>query len=241
MKSMLWLRGALALTVTTVASWAIAADHRDAPGTTADPAADINDVYSWVDGDNVVLVMTVSPEATQKTKFSNAVQYVFHTESHSAFGLPGTALDIICTFDEAQAIQCWAGTDEYVTGDASVATGLGSTSKKFKVFAGLRDDPFFFNLEGFKAAAGTVITALGMEPPPPIDAAGCPSIDAATSMALVETLSTDPLSEPPNQPAKDNFAGFNTLAIVISIDKTLVTEGGKVMSVWGSTNMVGGR
>lgn len=237
MKSMLWLRGLLALTVTSVASWALAADHRDGPQVKTDPPADINDLYSWVDGDNIVLALTVLPQAGADAAFSPDVQYVFHTQSHAAFGATGTPLDIICTFDAAKMIQCWAGADEYVTGDASVPAGISSASAKFKVFAGLRDDPFFFNLDGFNDTIDTVIGAAGGLI---FDAAGCPGIDGATSGVLVSKLSTDPNSTPPGGAAKDFFAGLNTLAIVISIDKTLLTGGGEIMSVWASTNMAGG-
>ena len=34
----------------------------------------------------------------------------------------------------------------------------------------------------------------------------------------------------------DNFARFNVLAIVISVDKSLLTRGGPILAVWGSTN-----
>jgi hypothetical protein len=237
MKSMLWLRGLLALTVTSVASWAIAADHRDSPGPKGEPPADINDLYSWVDGNNIVLALTVFPQAGADAEFSPDVQYVFHTQSHAAFGGAGTAVDIICTFDATKAISCWVGDTDYVTGDASAPAGLASTSGMFKVFAGLRDDPFFFNLDGFNDTIATVEAAAGGLV---FDAAGCPAVDMATSGVLVGKLSTDPLSTPPGGPAKDFFAGFNTLAIVISIDKSLLNGGGDIMSVWASTNMAGG-
>jgi Domain of unknown function (DUF4331) len=236
MKSMLWLRGVLALAVTSVASMAIAADHRDGPDVSMDPTADINDVYSWVDGDNVILVMTVFPQAMADSAFSPNVQYVFHTASHAAFGAPGTGVDIICTFDDQQVAQCWAGADEYVTGDASDAAGITSASTNFKVFAGLRDDPFFFNLNGFNAAVSAVVAAA---PTLTFDAAGCPAVDAATSTALVTALQSDP--DNPGGPALDFFAGFNTLAIVVSVNKSLlVTDEAPILSVWGSTNQAGG-
>jgi hypothetical protein len=42
-----------------------AADHMDAPAVTAEPAADINDIFTWMsaDGANLNLVMTVFPSA----------------------------------------------------------------------------------------------------------------------------------------------------------------------------------
>ncbi|NUP11590.1 MAG: DUF4331 family protein [Polyangiaceae bacterium] len=219
------------------ASTAVAADHRDAPSVIADATSDINDVYAWTEGDDVVLVMTVSPLAPAGAMFSDATQYVFHTESSGQFGEQGDDKDVICTFDAAQTIQCWVGQDDYVTGDASAEAGLTSASGRVKVFAGLRDDPFFFNLDGFKDVAATV-TAVA--PTLTVNGAGCPQIDAATSTLLVTKLKTDPTSTPPGGPAKDFFAGKNTLAIVISIDKELLSSGGPVLNVWASTNKVGG-
>ena len=35
---------------------------------------------------------------------------------------------------------------------------------------------------------------------------------------------------------KDDFLGFNAFAIVVQVDKTLVTRGGPIVSVWASTN-----
>jgi hypothetical protein len=179
----------------------------------------------------------VLPQAGADAAFSENVQYVFHTQSHAGFGAAGTPVDIICTFDAAKTIQCWAGADEYVTGDASAPAGISSASGKVKVFAGLRDDPFFFNLDGFNDTVSFVTANAGTLM---FDEAFCPAIDANLSGVLVGKLSTDPLSTPPGGPAQDFFAGLNTLAIVISIDKTLLTGGGEIMSVWASTNTAGG-
>ncbi len=204
------------------------ADHIDSASVEADPSADINDVYSWVDGANMVLVMTVSPVATVTSKFSDQVKYVFHTKSGAAFGATTTNYDIICSFDAAQAIQCWGGTNEYVKGSASAATGLTSTDGKFKVFAGLRADPFFFNLAGFRNAVASVKSvAAGLTR----DAADCPRIDAATSGVLVTQLKTSVDGSAP----VDFFANLNTLSIVVSIDKTLINAGGPIVSVSAAT------
>ncbi|MEO7110517.1 MAG: hypothetical protein ABI183_08780, partial [Polyangiaceae bacterium] len=123
----------------------------------SDPAADINDVYSWMDGNNMVFAMTVTPNAPAGTAFSNATQYVFHTQSGAKYGATtGVEKNIIATFDATGKISLWVGTDEYITGDASATTGLASADGKVKVFAGLRADPFFFNLSGFNAAVSAV-------------------------------------------------------------------------------------
>jgi uncharacterized protein DUF4331 len=116
-----------------------------------------------------------------------------------------------------------------VNGDASATSGIQSGSGKLKVFAGLRDDPFFFNLDGFKAVATAVHAAA---PVLTFDAAGCPALNTVTATALVAQLSHSPTGGA----AEDHFARNNVLAIVLSIDKTILTGGGPVLSVWGSTN-----
>lgn len=233
MKRMTWLKGALALSVLSAASWAIAADHLDAPAATADPLADITDLYSWTDQGNVVFALNVAPLAAADAKFSDKVQYVIHTESAAKFGSAGEKVDIICTFDAAQKISCWVGEKGYVTGDAKATTGLESADKTIKVFAGLRDDPFFFNLTGFKDTVATVQSVAGTLT---FDAAKCPAVDAATSAVLVKKLSTDPASMPAGGVAKDFFAGKNVLSIVLSVDKKLLNAGGPILSAWASTN-----
>ena len=207
-----------------------AADHTDGPAASADPSADITDLFAWTssDGARLNLILNVFPVASTTSKFSNAVQYVLHTTSRASYGAAaGGTLDIVCTFDATQNISCWAG-KEYLTGDASATAGITSSTGKLKVFAGLRDDPFFFNLDGFKETAKVV---KGAKASLTFDAAGCPQLDAATSNALVTQLKTAPGGGAPT----DHFAGLNVLSIVLSIDKSLVTSGGSLVSVWAGT------
>jgi hypothetical protein len=219
--------------VLSAASWAIAADHLDAPAAIADPSADITDLYAWTESTKVVFALNVTPGAANDAKFSDKVQYVIHTESAKTFGALGEKTDIICTFDAAQKISCWVGEKAYVTGDASATTGLESANKAIKVFAGLRDDPFFFNLTGFK---DTLATVKGLATSLTFDAANCPAVDKTGSDLLLNKLKTDPASVPPGGAPKDSFAGKNVLSIVISVDKTLLSDGGDILSAWASTN-----
>jgi hypothetical protein len=228
--------GALStLTVVGTARLARSADHLDSPATKADPTVDINDLYGWMDGSSLVLALTVFPAAMAGTdagagaKFSDKVQYVLHTSSGPAYGNTTASEDIICTFNAAQKISCWVGTDEYVTGDASATAGLASADGKFKVFAGLRADPFFFNLEGFKNTVATVESAA---PTLTFDVAGCPNLSAAQAALLRSQLQTSADGGAPS----DFFAPLNGLAIVVSVDKTLVTKGGAILSTWASTH-----
>ncbi len=208
-----------------------AADHKDGPAATADPAADITDIYAWMSADKskVELVMDVYPNAPAGTMFSDQVLYVFHLNSSATFGGAATATNIICGFDAAQTITCWVGSGEMVTGNASATTGITSASGKTKVFAGLRDDPFFFNLTGFKAATAAVATAA---PTLTFDTSGCPTLDTATATALVSQLAHGTAGAAP----ANDFAGQNVQSIVIEVDTALVTPGGKFLGVWASTN-----
>jgi hypothetical protein len=216
------------------------ADHLDGDVTTADPAADIADVYSFMDGSNLVLAMTVFPFASATgvdggaaAAFSNAVQYVFHTQSGAAFGTTKDPVDVICTFKSQTSIQCWVGTADYVTGDPSMASKpLVSTSGKVKVFAGLRGDPFHFNLQGFKDTESTVEgAASGLT----FNTEGCPNVGAATSSALLGLLKETTSTVNTSKTVADDFAGADALALVVSVDKSLVTAGGAIVSVWGAT------
>ncbi len=238
MKKEIWKPVALALTMMFAASPAVAADHMDGPAAKADPTEDIADVYSWVDGANTVLILNVNPSATTATKFSNTVQYVFHTESSAAFppGASAVPVNVICTFDATQKISCWVGTADYVTGDASVMGGIKSTSGDVQVFAGLRDDPFFFNLGGFHDAEADVeAAASGLT----FNAAGCPALSSATSAALVGDIShsNHGAAAPVDffAPVAGGYSG-NVLSIVLSIKTSLLTGGGPILGVWASTN-----
>jgi Domain of unknown function (DUF4331) len=236
MKKMTWMRGALALTVMLGASPALAADHLDAPAVKADASEDITDLFAWVDGADTVLILNTYPSATATTQFSNTLQYVFHTQSAAAYGATATPLNIIATFDAAQNISVWVGATDYVTGKASATTGLTSASGNFKVFAGLVDDPFFFNLTGFHDVEADVEAASGLT----INAAGCPDTTAVFAGLVADITHTNHGASPP----VDFFspsAGYsgNVLSIVLSIKTSLLTSGGPIVGVWASTNVGG--
>ncbi|HEX2692371.1 MAG TPA: DUF4331 family protein, partial [Kofleriaceae bacterium] len=206
-----------------------AADHVDSPTLTTNPMADITDVYSWMTGSNLNLVMDVSPLDDGSHSFGPSVLYVFHLTSKSGLdmGTPGgTQTQVILKLASNNSVECWVsdatGTKDYVTGDPSIPAGLTSTRGKVKVFAGRRSDPFFFNAAGF-AAAVTAINMLPATPPP--DGAGCPSL--ANAAQIQTLLATGP----------DAFATANVMSIVVQLDKSLVNTGtNTTVAVWGSTH-----
>jgi hypothetical protein len=208
------------------------ADHLDSPSVlNTGHSQDIADVYTWMDptGKNVILAMTVDPTATKTSVFDNKTQYVFHTSSgkFSPTALPTNNVDVIAMFDSTgKTIQLWVGTAEYVTGDASKTTGLESKDQKVKVFAGPRADAFYFNLDGYHKVQSTVE---GFLPSAILNEAGCP-INVPTAVIASQ------LSHASDGGAPSNFFDpLNELAIVVEIDKTLLTAGGTDLAVSGAT------
>lgn len=209
-----------------------AADHLDGPAATADPTADITDFLAWMspDASTLRMALDVVPFAGDDATFSDAVGYVFHVGSTTAFGQATEETEILCAFYSATELECWLG-DEYVVGDASGEDGLVSESGGLRVFAGLRNDPFFFEFNGFGAGVEAVKAAA---PDLEFDADGCPQLDQATADAVVGLLQ----SNPDGGPAQDTFAGSNVLALVVEVDVNLINAGGPILATWGSTHQL---
>jgi len=220
-----WLLCAL---VGLSASGARAADHIDSPAVVADPAADITDVLAWTDGGRLNMTLNV-PAGGPGAMFSDAVQYVFHIEVAEAYGMAGERTEVLCTFEADQTISCWLGSDTaFVSGDASNETGLANEDGSLRVFAGVRNDPFYFNFSGLGATVEAVSQAA---PNLSFYDDGCPALDATTSMTLVNQLRT----EPGGDPAEDDFAGGLVNSVVVSLDLDLIDASDAIVAVWGST------
>src|SRR5512147_83243 len=201
---------------------AYASDHLDSPTVIADPSADIGDIFGWTsaDGKRLNLVMDIVGH-----RFSDKLQYVFHVDSGSQFGKTSATTLIVCRFDVAAVAECWAGDGDYVRGDASNTAGIEGKNRRFRIFAGLRDDPFFNNVKGTRAAYNVAGAAL--ERGTTVDGAACPQFGEATSRAILDTWRhTD------GGPATNFLARWKTSALVISIDLDVVNTGGKLLAVW---------
>lgn len=233
MSKLKWTRWLGAVALMASAPLAFAADHRDADSLNTDPATDINDVYAWMNNGKVTMVMTVFPLADTTAKFSDSAKYVFHTRAGASGLAPSEPeVNIISKFNAAGQIELWVGDKDYIPlSDASVTAGVTSDSGMVKVFAGLRDDPFFFNLDGFKHTIDVVKGAAGGLT---FDAYGCPDVGAATSAALVASLKGNIDG---TGPGADFFGGKNTLAIVVEVDASLITTAtAQQVTIWSSTN-----
>lgn len=157
---------ALIMAVTMAPSLVNAADHLDAPGPSSpggDARFDINDLYVFEGrrSSNTVLAATVNPLATGDSTFLPGKDgaYFLRVDKN------GDAVEDI-TYS-VSFIDKWRGDGQYVvvrraTGKSARSDkptgsliGFGSTEREIKLrgggklFAGLRSDPFFFDLGGF--------------------------------------------------------------------------------------------
>jgi hypothetical protein len=220
----------IGLSFTLGASAAYASDHLDTPTVIADPAADIADLFAWTssDGRRLNLIMTIVAH-----RFSDRIQYVFHVDSGARFGETTATTSIVCRFDAASSAECWAGDADYAHGDASKPVGLEGQKRRLRVFAGLRDDPFFNNVKGTRAAWG--VAAAALKRGATVDAAGCPNFDEGTSQAIFDRWRHTDGGPPTNY-----LAGWTSAALAISIDLDVVNTGGNLLAVWGGTYKPGG-
>lgn len=219
-------RGALACIMAIAGVGAVyASNHLDTPTAIANPQADIGDVYAWTSANarQLNLVMTIVGHS-----FSDRLEYSFHVDSGTRFGTTTATTSIRCRFGTGKAVECWAGDADYARGDASNTDGLQGRHHRFRVFAGLRDDPFFNNVKGTRAAYQTARTALRNGTV--VDAAGCPGFDRATSQEIL-----DQWRHTDGGPGSNFLAGWTTSALVISVDLDVVTKGGPLLAIWGAT------
>jgi len=155
-----------------VARWVGASDHRDSALLTADRAADIADVYvfkSPANPNNVVLAMTVlgfiPPSEAGTTFFDPNVLYQWKIDNDGD-AVEDLVIQAFVTGDGANQVVHFRGpADPMVSGAgarvihgpevATVRVSHGTTPSiaargGMTVFAGVRDDPFFFDLVQFK-------------------------------------------------------------------------------------------
>lgn len=197
----------------------------------ADPRADIGDLYAWTsfDGRRLNLAMTLVGH-----EFSPKLEYAFHVDSGPRVGDTTATMSIACGFASATHVDCRAGDADAARGDASGPKGLEGRNRRFRVFAGLRDDPFFNNVKGSRDAYQVAATALRNGAV--VDEAGCPAFDAATSRSILSKWrQTD------GGAAQNFLKGWTPASLVISIDLDLVSRGGPMLAVWGTASTSSGQ
>jgi Domain of unknown function (DUF4331) len=216
---------ALLAGVLSVGGSALASDHLDSPTAISNPQADIGDIFAWVspNGRQLNLVMDIVGKS-----FSDKIQYVFHIDSGKVYGATTAATSIVCRFPDATTADCRVGEVDYAHGDASHPEGIEGQHHRFRLFAGLRDDPFFNNVKGTRAMYEVAIAAI--KKGAAMDVAGCPNFDQATTEAIMyQWRHTD------GGAATNFLAGWTSSSIVIAVDLDAVNQGGKILAVWGTT------
>jgi hypothetical protein len=164
--------------------------------------------------------------------FSDKVQYVFHVDSGKAFGHTIATTSIVCRFAEANAVKCNIGSTDSASGDPTDPAGLEGRNHRFRVYAALRDDPFYNNvigLIGAYTAAGNATKNRAA-----VDGAGCAHFDQATVKTIVEQM-----GHTNGGPAQNLLYNWTVSAIVISVDLSAISQGGKLLAVWGATSIGG--
>jgi uncharacterized protein DUF4331 len=185
---LVWVPGAAVLTLLSVFSIVRASDHLDGPHTTADPQADIADVFAFTSPENpahTVLAMTVTPFASAMSRFSSQVDYVFRVRRVVApqpLALDPTVLDVICDFDDAtpQNVTCSGPSGLKLTAAVDDRTGGGNATSPMRVFAGMRSDPAFFDRQGALATMASGRASF----------TGQNAFDGANVLAIVVELDT---------------------------------------------------
>lgn len=199
---------AIAAMAAFAGSAALAADHGDAPLTKANVALDINDIYAFEgDGDNVVFAMTVNPltmpgdtpafDASGLYQFKidndgDAVADVAYNVTFRAADADGVQAVTVKRAEGAAAGNLSDSGSTIISGETTVGTASPNVIEDDgrTLFAGLRDDPFFFDLNAFRAGLafrdpgndffkGTNVSAIVLEVP------GDDFLDGASSEAGV--------------------------------------------------------
>lgn len=230
-----------------------AADHGDGIDALNTMASDLTDNYAWVWDDagtpSLALVMNVTG-----AEFANNVQYAW-TLVRNPLGTP-TVSQMICQFNSTTGddVSCFFGDAADFTeasGDPSGATGF--TENGIRVFAGERDDPFFFNVDGFAKTAEAV---QGADLSGVLDANGCPDLDAvdhpnpalvgdetlrdAVANCLTTSCSEGFGGETPgvndHDPAVNAFPG-NVRSLVVSIPIDMIPGSTGFLGVSASTHV----
>jgi hypothetical protein len=208
----------------------LASDHQDTPEVELNPRMDINDVFAFpgTGADRIALVMTTSsPIQGTNASFDNNLLYQFRIDN------TGDAIEdrvIQVTFNGSGANQtvtvrgpiapAMTGMKSTLVNDPQAVTGLvnqtSGSATGVQVFAGLRDDPFFIDLEQFFKIVP----------------------DRRPSTGPLSTPST-PTASAFRSPGIDFLRGYNALAIVVEVPRAMLTTTSGAdakIGIWGTVS-----
>jgi len=196
------------------------ADHGDGPNASNDAAGDLNDIYAFVDpnnNSNIVVIVTLrgfiaAGENGNFGQFDHRILTML--EVYLGGALPAVP-DFIVAFQFSPQVSRTSpqtATINFMTGSmtrlltltapttiSSIAatappqTVTTDATTGIKFFAGMTDDPFFFDIPAFNRFTASVL-------------AGTPDPSQLTR-------------------GRDSFAGYNTMAIALSVPRNLLPAG----------------
>jgi hypothetical protein len=150
--------GAVALcALPLLATLSHAADHVDSPANMMDQAADLTDVYAWHGDGKLVVVFGFAgfAEAGLPGTYDAGVLYTVHVDNDADNVADH---EVYVRFGQNSAGD-WGVQVENLPGSADPIVGPVDTTLEgalgLRVFAGPRDDPFFFDLDGFRETVDT--------------------------------------------------------------------------------------
>ncbi len=134
-----------------------AADHQEAPGATAQLSADIGDYYAWhADGQlNLIVTFGTFSAPGMEAAFDESVLYGMHFDTSET---PDAVSDFDLYVRFAQNVDGDWGLRVSDASDTSLIEGAVDTvlsGDDIAAYAGLADDPFFFNASGFNETIST--------------------------------------------------------------------------------------
>jgi hypothetical protein len=219
--------GSLAIVQTSRAS-----DHQDTPDVELNSRMDINDVYAFPGStaDRITLVLTtaspITPAQSATASFDPNLLYQLKVDNTGdgvedrifQITFRGTGASQQVTIrgpvapNETGSRNTLVTTGPSVTG--AINSSLGSTTG-VQAFAGLRDDPFFLDLEQF-------FRIIPDRKPVSGPLSQLPDTPTASSFR-------------PAGQAVDYLRGLNTLAIVLELPSAMLTQGGNPkIGLWGT-------
>jgi hypothetical protein len=138
-------------------------DHVDGPRSIGDPAADVSDLFAFTSPENparTVLAMCVFPSAGEDAMFSNVIDYAMAVRRVTVAGVGNAAsfqpaddeirfsfrFDVLQRDAAGNVIQRGVGTmpdGRTLSLTVNDEKGASTPGGEFRVFAGLRSDPFY--------------------------------------------------------------------------------------------------
>ncbi len=211
-----------------------AADHRDGGQATDDPLADIADVYAWhTDGGTIVIILTYNglQDAGTDATYDSEVLYTINIDNtgdpaNKAEGNPDqndneADIPIYVKFGQ-NGLEEWGVQVENLPGADGVVSGPVDTELpgggETRVYAGVFEDPFFFDFEGFTMTRDATVT---------------PDPDG------MEPYENDFLFDS----TRDSFAGTNVNAIVLEMDAAATLNGNadNWIQIWATAGRLSAR